>query len=85
MVDAMIPANEAAVQGLEEDKTLLEILELADNAAKMGVENTIPLIAKKGRAKFLQEKSVGHQDAGATSFSLLIEQMYQYTKESSPA
>jgi len=41
-------------------------------AARRGAETTIPLIARKGRASYLGERSVGHQDPGATSSYLLL-------------
>jgi dihydroxyacetone kinase-like protein len=44
----------------------------AEQAAKAGMEGTIPLQARKGRASYLGERSIGHQDPGATSSYLLV-------------
>lgn len=78
IVDAMIPTAEAARAAYENGKTLEEILLVAKNASKAGVEATIPLMSKRGRSKFLQEKSIGHQDAGATSYYYLINRIHDY-------
>jgi phosphoenolpyruvate---glycerone phosphotransferase subunit DhaL len=63
MVDALIPGVEA----LEGASDLGEGLETAAAAAHGGMEATIPLIARKGRASYLGERSKDHQDPGATS------------------
>lgn len=81
MVDAMDPAKEALLEAVKQRKSLEEGLKVASEAARVGVEETKPLIAKRGRSKYLQEKAIGHQDAGATSFYLLMEQMYLFVKE----
>lgn len=65
MLDALVPAAEA----LEAGKTIAE----AAQAANDGRDATIPLIARKGRASYLGERSAGHQDPGATSAALLVE------------
>jgi dihydroxyacetone kinase-like protein len=62
MVDALTPAVEALSVGLTK----------ATDAAEAGMKATIPLVAKKGRASYLGERSAGHQDPGATSTYLLI-------------
>ncbi|NEO61440.1 MAG: DAK2 domain-containing protein, partial [Moorea sp. SIO4G2] len=48
-------------------------LQQAVNAAEQGMKNTIPLVAKKGRASYLGERSAGHQDPGATSAYLILQ------------
>jgi dihydroxyacetone kinase-like protein len=63
MVDALLPAVEALEGASDLDDGLRE----ATDAAKRGMEATIPLVARKGRASYLGERSVGHQDPGATS------------------
>jgi dihydroxyacetone kinase-like protein len=45
---------------------------VAAEAAELGMESTIPLVARKGRASYLGERSAGHQDPGATSSYLLV-------------
>lgn len=71
MVDAMAPALEAfdavAATGLTAAATA------AGKAARAGAEATTPLLARKGRASYLGERSVGHQDPGATSSAYLFE------------
>ena len=69
MLDAMVPALEAmkAASGFAG-----EILAAGLAAAQAGVENTKGMIATKGRASYLGERSLGHQDPGATSFALLL-------------
>ncbi|MFJ9111299.1 dihydroxyacetone kinase subunit DhaL [Streptomyces sp. NPDC102283] len=63
MLDALLPAAEALATSFDG----------AANAARAGAEATVPLQARKGRASYLGERSVGHQDPGATSSALLVE------------
>ncbi|MBA2393675.1 MAG: dihydroxyacetone kinase subunit L [Ktedonobacteraceae bacterium] len=67
MIDALQPALEAAKQALNEGLSLAEITAHASSAAEEGMKATIPLLATKGRASYLGERSIGHQDPGATS------------------
>lgn len=78
MVDAMIPTMDKAKEALEAGMNFEEVLLEAARASKQGVENTIPLQAKKGRSKWLQEKSIGHPDAGATSYSMMINKIKDF-------
>jgi dihydroxyacetone kinase-like protein len=70
MVDALVPAVEALRDATDEDEA--EALKRSADAAREGMEATIPLEARKGRASYLGERSVGHQDPGATSLHLLL-------------
>jgi len=72
MVDALEPAVETLRAKLEEGASLDHALEEAAAAAENGMRATIPLQARKGRASYLGERSVGHQDPGATSTALII-------------
>ena len=72
MLDALIPAVEALESALTTNLTLLEALQLSAAAAETGMRSTIPLVARKGRASYLGERSAGHVDPGATSTYLLI-------------
>jgi dihydroxyacetone kinase-like protein len=72
MVDALQPAVEAYQATLRSGKTFAEALLAASNAAENGMQGTVPLLAKKGRASYLGERSIGHQDPGATSINLLF-------------
>jgi len=73
MVDALTPAVEALQKALRDSTPLGEALKLSAEAAKQGMEDTIPLVARKGRASYLGERSAGHQDPGATSSYLLLQ------------
>lgn len=70
MVDALAPAVQA-FERAPADLTLAS--RAAAEAAKVGAEGTAPLQARKGRASYLGERSIGHQDPGATSCRLLLE------------
>ena len=72
MVDALTPGLNAMKQALDDGADLSETLQQGVAAAKEGMENTIPLQAKKGRASYLGERSIGHQDPGATSSYLMM-------------
>jgi dihydroxyacetone kinase-like protein len=72
MVDALTPGLNAMKQALEDGADLTEILQQGTAAAEKGMKDTIPLLAKKGRASYLGERSIGHQDPGATSSYLLM-------------
>jgi dihydroxyacetone kinase-like protein len=72
MVDALLPAAEALDAAVAAGRPLAEALRLAASAAEVGMRATIPLVARKGRASYLGERSAGHQDPGATSAWLLL-------------
>jgi dihydroxyacetone kinase-like protein len=73
MYDAMSPAMDACDAALAEGADLGEALARASQAAADGRDATIPMQARKGRASYLGERSVGHQDPGATSTALLFQ------------
>ena len=70
MLDALGPALDALKEEGGDD--VAGALERAADAAREGMEATIPLVARKGRASYLGERSAGHQDPGATSSHLLL-------------
>jgi dihydroxyacetone kinase-like protein len=72
MVDAWTPALEAAKAVAAEGGTATAALRAAADAAAGGAEATIPLLATKGRASYLGERSIGHQDPGATSTAYIL-------------
>lgn len=72
MVDALIPATEALRGALDGGASFADALGRAADAAEEGARATIPLVARKGRASYLGERSAGHQDPGATSSALLV-------------
>ena len=69
MLDALLPAVDALKGGSD----LGDALRASADAARAGMEATIPLEARKGRASYLGPRSVGHQDPGATSAQLLLQ------------
>ena len=72
MLDAMVPALAAMEGALKAAKDPKEILLEGVEAAEDGVAYTKTIIATKGRASYLGERSIGHQDPGATSFTLML-------------
>jgi len=72
MLDALVPAQAALRAATEAGRPAAEALRVAAGAAEDGALATIPLVAKKGRASYLGERSVGHLDPGAASSALLI-------------
>jgi phosphoenolpyruvate---glycerone phosphotransferase subunit DhaL len=72
MVDALEPAVDALRSRLADGAPLEQALDDAVAAAESGMRSTIPLQARKGRASYLGERSVGHQDPGATSTALIL-------------
>jgi dihydroxyacetone kinase-like protein len=72
MIDALIPARDAFSAAVAEGASFEEALGRSARAAEEGMLATTPLVAKKGRASYLGERSAGHQDPGATSSQLLV-------------
>ena len=72
MVDAWMPALEAARAAAESGSDGAAVLEAAATAAESGAAATEPLRATKGRASYLGERSIGHLDPGAVSTSLIL-------------
>lgn len=81
MVDAWMPALDAMRESLGNGNSALDALEAAVAAAEQGMKDTIPLQAKKGRASYLGERSIGHQDPGATSSYLMLKTLLDTLKE----
>jgi len=72
MVDALEPAVETLKSKIAGGESLAQAIDAAAAAAEAGMRATIPLQARKGRASYLGERSVGHQDPGATSTALIM-------------
>lgn len=72
MIDALEPAIEAYKSSAASGGDISAALRAAASAAEDGMRATIPLLATKGRASYLGERSIGHQDPGATSMSLIL-------------
>jgi phosphoenolpyruvate---glycerone phosphotransferase subunit DhaL len=73
MIDALIPGRDALKSALAGGASFEDALRQSAEAAEQGMRDTIPLVARKGRASYLGERSAGHQDPGATSSQLLLE------------
>jgi dihydroxyacetone kinase-like protein len=72
MVDALEPAVDTLREQVAEGAPLDRAIDEAAAAAEAGMRATIPIQARKGRASYLGERSVGHQDPGATSTALIV-------------
>jgi dihydroxyacetone kinase-like protein len=76
MVDAIVPAGEAASAAAKHaDATSATVLRAAAEAAAAGAERTKELVARIGRASRLGDRTLGHQDPGATSVTLVLESL----------
>lgn len=73
MIDALVPARDALKEALGGGATFADALRRSAAAAEQGMKGTTPLVARKGRASYLGERSAGHQDPGATSSHMLLE------------
>jgi dihydroxyacetone kinase phosphoprotein-dependent L subunit len=72
MLDALVPARMAFAMAVDAGAGLAEASAQAAVAAEAGAQATIPLLATKGRASYLGERSIGHLDPGAASSALLL-------------
>jgi dihydroxyacetone kinase-like protein len=77
MYDALAPAVDALDAAIGDDVPLEAALDAASAAAAGGRDATTPMLARKGRASYLGERSVGHQDPGATTVALLLDALKQ--------
>ena len=81
MYDTLAPAIDALDAALAADESWHVALSRAVDAASTGREATIEMLARKGRASYLGERSIGHQDPGATSAALLIASAYETLRD----
>jgi phosphoenolpyruvate---glycerone phosphotransferase subunit DhaL len=72
MVDALTPATAALRERVAAGDSVAAAVAAAADAAEAGARATVPLQARKGRASYLGERSIGHQDPGATSAALIL-------------
>lgn len=77
MVDTLAPAVRAVRAHVESGSSIAEALSAARVAGEEGMKATVPLQAQKGRASYLGERSIGHQDPGATSTALILAALEQ--------
>jgi dihydroxyacetone kinase-like protein len=83
MVDALGPGIDALAAALEDGEPLERALAAATAAAEDGARATVPLQARKGRASYLGERSIGHQDPGATSAALIMAALQRAVEQES--
>ena len=81
MLDALEPALEALTKGIENGDDIDTCLEAMCAAAREGVEYTKTIRATKGRASYLGDRSIGHQDPGATSSTITLEAIKTFYQE----
>ena len=81
MLDAMIPAQEAMKAAAAGGADAAAVLQAGVKAAEEGVEYTKTIIATKGRASYLGERSIGHQDPGATSATFTMQMIRDFIRE----
>ncbi|ALE97965.1 dihydroxyacetone kinase ADP-binding subunit DhaL [Serratia marcescens] len=72
MCDVWWPVVESLGQSAQQNLSVAEALQRAADSAEWAVESTITMQARKGRASYLGERSIGHQDPGATSVMLMM-------------
>jgi dihydroxyacetone kinase-like protein len=77
MLDALSPASDAFKQAVSKGTSTQAALQQAVAAAEQGMKDTIPLVAKKGRASYLGDRSANHQDPGATSTYLILKTLLE--------
>ena len=80
MLDALIPAYETYTAKVAEGADLVTALDAAIEEAHKGIEFTKTIRATKGRASYLGDRSIGHQDPGATSATLTLETVRDFLK-----
>ncbi|BDZ43963.1 hypothetical protein GCM10025865_32620 [Paraoerskovia sediminicola] len=85
MVDAWHPAADAAQAAAEGGGAPRDVLAAAAEAAGVGARATVDMLATKGRASYLGERSVGHQDPGATSTALILDAAVRAADEGTAA
>ncbi|MCW5316766.1 dihydroxyacetone kinase subunit L [Nostoc sp. KVJ3] len=83
MIDVLSPAVVAFGQAVGESQKTLEAMKQAVTAAQRGLQETIPMQAKKGRASYLGERSIGHPDPGGTSAYLMLKSLLGVLESSS--
>ena len=81
MIDALSPAIKSMEDSIKNRDSYIEVLEKGKDAALEGVEFTKTIKATKGRASYLGDRSIGHQDPGATSCFYILETIYEEAKK----
>jgi phosphoenolpyruvate---glycerone phosphotransferase subunit DhaL len=82
MLDVLSPAVAAFQNAIGEGKNSIQAMQETVAAGERGMHDTTPMLAKKGRASYLGERSVGHQDPGATSSYLMLKSLLEVLQSS---
>ena len=80
MLDSLLPAYDAYMAKVSEGADIVAALDAACEEAEKGIEFTKTIRATKGRASYLGDRSIGHQDPGATSATLTLETIRDFLK-----
>ncbi len=80
MLDALEPAYDAFMESAKAGQSVIACLAAASEAAQQGVEFTKEIVATKGRASYLGERSRGHQDPGATSSCIMLQTLVEFLR-----
>ena len=80
MIDSIEPYLNSLIESKEKGLSIIECLDNAQKASYEGLEKTKEIKATKGRASYIGDRSIGHQDAGATSSYLMLKTIYEYIK-----
>lgn len=81
MCDVWLPVAESLEQAIAQNLSIPAALDAASQVAEKAVQSTITMQARKGRASYLGERSIGHQDPGATSVMFMIQELAAAAKE----
>lgn len=80
LIDALSPAVSSLAKSYVNNLDLKQAFEAAAECAEKGAQSTVDMIAQKGRARFLKEKSLGYRDAGASSMAIIMKAMSDFLK-----
>ena len=81
MLDTLIPIKESLALSKKDGSGISEALEAAMTAAKEGVDYTKTIAARRGRASYIGDRSIGYEDPGAVSSMIIFRSFYQYLKD----
>jgi len=78
LIDALNPAANALTEAAESGMSIEEAIDAAYQAAEDGLEATKDMAPKQGKSRYLKDRAIGHQDAGATSITIIFRAMKDY-------
>ncbi|QAY73864.1 dihydroxyacetone kinase subunit L [Agromyces protaetiae] len=85
LLDALVPATDAIEAGVAAGQTPVEIVAVAATTARQAADATTPMIAKRGRASYTGERSIGSPDAGAVAVAVILEALASSWREKEEA